>query len=359
MWNLPESTATRPNTSSDVGPVDAVLVLSFGGPEQPDDVMPFLRKVTGGRNIPDERLAEVAEHYLHFGGRSPINDQARELIDALRIRMQAGGLDLPIYWGNRNWHPFIEDTMAQIALDGRKNIIAFATSAYSSYSSCHQYREDLQRSQTAVGESAPRITKVRQFYNHPGFIEPMIRNTRAAMDALPENERSSAHIAFTAHSIPLTMATNSRYQQQLLEASRLVMEGLNMNATEERPWELVFQSRSGSPHTPWLEPDICDHLQTLHSKGVNSLVMVPIGFISDHMEVVYDLDDEAAKKAADLGMNVTRAKTVGVDDQFIDAVYELIVEDIDRDAQRRSLGLDGIVGCLGQECCVTSSAGLS
>jgi len=329
------------------GNIDSILIVSFGGPEKPDDVLPFLRNVTKGRNIPDDRLAEVGEHYMDFGGRSPINDQARALIEALRDELVKSSLDLPIYWGNRNWDPFLADTLREMEADGRRQAIAFVTSAYSSYSGCRQYREDIERARLEVGVGAPNVEKIRQFYNHPGFIEPMVRNTKAALDLLPEEGRAGARVVFTAHSIPQTMGDTSRYEAQLREVAELIVERLD----DPHRWDVVYQSRSGPPSVPWLGPDICDHLETLHADGFDGVVMVPIGFVSDHMEVIYDLDTEAMAKAAELGMSVTRAATVGIDPQFVRAIRELIVERLDGSAMRSALGLTGPVGCLGEHCC--------
>lgn len=327
-----------------MNPVDAILLLSFGGPEAPEDVMPFLRKVTTGRGVPDDRLAVVAKQYEIFGGRSPINDQNRSFIAALRKELDANDVNLPIYWGNRNWDPFIGDTMAQMAADGIKHAVAFVTSAFSSYSGCHQYKEDIAKAQIGV-ENAPTIVKVRQYFNHPGFIEPMVRNVEKALTSF--SDQGAVHVAFTAHSIPTAQAETSRYQAQLEECGQLIAERLpTMN-----DWALVFQSRSGSPHVPWLEPDIADHLEDLHDKGVDDVVMVPIGFVSDHMEVKYDLDTLAMKKGEELGMHVVRASTVGDDPQFITAARQLIQEEIDAAPIREALGSMGVVGCQGETCC--------
>ncbi len=307
---------------------DAVLVVSFGGPEGPDDVVPFLENVTSGRGIPRERLEQVGEHYFLFGGRSPINDQCRALIAELEPALAASGIDLPVYWGNRNWDPMLTDTIGQMAADGVKRAIAFVTSATSSYSGCRQYREDIERSRTEVGPEAPIVDKIRQFYDHPGFIEPMIDNTRAALDRVGPDAR----LVFTAHSLPMSMATSSDYEAQLREASRLVAAGVGV---EE--WDLVWQSRSGPPQMPWLEPDINDHLEALTTDGGRAVVLVPIGFISDHMEVIYDLDTEAVATAERLGLDLTRAATVGTDPRFVAMIVELI-EERRSGAPRRALG---------------------
>lgn len=317
-------------------PYDAILVVSFGGPEGMDEVMPFLENVLRGRNVPRERMLEVAEHYYHFGGISPINGQNRALIAALDAELKAHGIDLPIYWGNRNWHPMLAETLRQMGRDGVKHALAFFTSAYSSYSGCRQYREDIARAQAEAGEGAPQVSVLRKFYNHPGFVQPMIENTRTALHQIPAERRETARIAFTAHSIPLSMAKNSQYEAQLQETARLIAEGLNR--TE---WALVYQSRSGSPHQPWLEPDIGDHLRGLHAEGVQDVVVVPIGFISDHMEVLFDLDTEATEIAAELGMTLIRAATVGTDPDFIAMIRTLIVERMTGNPDKLFLGERG------------------
>ncbi|WP_434582110.1 ferrochelatase [Carbonactinospora thermoautotrophica] len=318
-------------TAPDPRPYDALLLLSFGGPEGPDDVMPFLRNVTRGRGIPDERLAEVAQHYLRLGGVSPINEQCRRLLAAIRADFAAHGLDLPVYWGNRNWTPYLTDTLRQMAEDGVERAIVFVTSAYASYSGCRQYREDLAAAQAAVGERAPRCDKLRHYFNHPGFVEPMIDNTVAALRALPADLRAGARLAFTTHSIPISWAETSgpeggAYVAQHLEVARLVATGVQERTGVAHPWELVYQSRSGPPSQPWLEPDICDHLDALRSAGAAAVVIVPIGFVSDHLEVRYDLDTEALDHAAKLGLAATRAATVGVDPRFVAMIRELVLE---------------------------------
>lgn len=315
---------------------DAVLVMSFGGPEGRDDVMPFLENVTQGRNIPRERLEEVAEHYYHFGGVSPINEQNRALIAALEEELAESNIDLPVYFGNRNWHPFIEDTLRQMRADGIKRVIAFFTSAFSSYSGCRQYREDIQKAIEAVGEGAPQIDKIRMFYNHPGFIMPVAENIRKALDQFPEDERGEVHIAFTAHSIPMGMARNSAYEAQLSEACHIVADILGT-----ANYHLVYQSRSGAPHIPWLEPDILDYMDEIHSQGVDKLVIMPIGFLSDHMEVLFDLDTEAVEKAEELGMHMVRAATVGTAKPFVKMIRDLILERMSENPERCALGVRG------------------
>ncbi|MCH6163063.1 ferrochelatase [Streptomyces marispadix] len=320
-------------------PYDALLLLSFGGPEGPDDVVPFLENVTRGRGIPRERLAEVGSHYFLFDGVSPINAQCRALRDALRKDFAEHGLELPVYWGNRNWAPYLTDTVREMARDGRRRVLTFATSAYASYSGCRQYRENLAESLAAVeaeGLTPPHLDKLRHFFNHPGFVEPMADGVLAALDSLPAGVRDAASLAFTTHSIPTAAADTSgppgdhggggAYVAQHLDVARLVAEAVAERTGTEHPWELVYQSRSGPPEVPWLEPDICDHLEALHAGGAPAAVMVPIGFVSDHMEVRYDLDTEADAKARELGLPVARSATVGTDPRFVAAVRELVLE---------------------------------
>jgi ferrochelatase len=314
-------------------PYDALLIVSFGGPEGMDDVIPFLENVLAGRNVPRHRLEAVAHHYELFGGVSPLNAQNRALADVLQTELAQNGLHLPIYLGNRNWHPFLADTLRRMAGDGVKKALAFFTSTYSSYSGCRQYRENIAAAQAEVGPNAPQIHKLRVFFNHPGFIEPNIENVRNALEQIAENRRGEAHIAFTAHSLPTAMAQKCEYQAQLLETARLVAEGVGHSN-----WQLVYQSRSGPPHQPWLEPDICDHLEALKAKGVTDVIIAPIGFISDHMEVIYDLDTEAQQLSATLNLNVIRAATVGVHPRFVRMIRELIEERLSPEPVRLHLG---------------------
>ncbi len=317
---------------------DAILIVGFGGPERREDVLPFLENVTLGRNIPRERLLSVAEHYYHFGGKSPINDQVRELIGALRPVLQARGIMLPISWGNRNWHPFLADTMQELSSAGAQRVLALVLAAYSSYSSCRQYREDIERARAAVGDQAPAVDKIRVFFNHPGFIAANADHLREALDKIPRERRSMAHVAFTAHSIPMSMAQTSRYAGQLQEVGRLVCERLDI---PESRWALAYQSRSGRPGDPWLEPDICDHLATLHANGVSDVALLPIGFLSDHLEVLYDLDVEAREKSEKLGLNLVRAATVGTHPQFVTGLADLIEERLNPSSSRPALGALG------------------
>jgi ferrochelatase len=328
---------------------DALLIVSFGGPEGMDDVMPFLENVLHGRNVPRERLVSVAQHYELFGGVSPINEQNRTLIAALQKELAATGPHLPIYWGNRNWHPLLADTMRQMAGDGIKNALAFVTSAYSSYSSCRQYLEDIARAQEAVGPKAPRVEKLRAFYNHPRFIEANVANTRLALEGTPTARRSTVQIAFTAHSIPQSMAENCEYEAQLQEASRLVAEGLDHDR-----WRLVFQSRSGPPSQPWLGPDICDYLRQLRITGTSDVVIAPIGFVSDHLEIIYDLDTQARQLCEEIGLHMVRAATAGTHPAFISMIRELIMERTAPDGPPRFIGTRG-ASCdvCATNCCLT------
>ena len=315
---------------------DALLIVSFGGPEGMTEVMPFLENVLRGKNVPPARMREVAHHYELFGGVSPINAQNRALIAALEKELQDAGPRLPVDWGNRNWHPLLADTLRRMAADGVRHALAFVTSAYSSYSGCRQYREDIERARAEVGPAAPTVDKLRAFYNHPGFIEPNIEHVRAALCQLPEGRRGKAQIAFTAHSIPLSMASNSNYQAQLLEACQLVAAGLDHDQ-----WRLVFQSRSGPPTQPWLEPDICDYLRELKAAGAEDVIIAPIGFVSDHMEVIYDLDSEARQLCEEINLNMIRAATVGTHPTFIRMIRELILERVEPGSIRRALGMRG------------------
>jgi ferrochelatase len=300
---------------------DALLVVSFGGPEGMDDVIPFLENVLRGRNVPRERMLQVAHHYQMFGGVSPINQQNRELIAALGRELESNGPPLPIYSGNRNWHPLLPDTLRKMASDGVRNALAFVTSAYSSYSSCRQYLQNIADAQAQVGPTAPRVEKLRVFYNHPLFIQANVDHIRDAWAQV--NDPESAHLVFTAHSIPESMAANCDYAMQLEQAATLIAQALNI-----KKWELVYQSRSGSPSQPWLGPDICDHLKTLREAGVKEVVVAPIGFVSDHMEVVYDLDVEARRVAEEIGMNLMRARTAGTHPAFVRMIRELMLERI-------------------------------
>jgi len=315
---------------------DSILVVSFGGPENRADVMPFLENVVRGKNVPPERLKEVAAHYNHFEGKSPINDQNRALIAALEEELRKSEIDLPIYWGNRNWDPFILEALREMRDDGKKRALAFVTSAYSSYSGCRQYRESIEEARKELGEGAPVVDKLRVFYNHPGFIEANVECLLAALETLPKERRECARVAFSAHSIPISMAENCDYADQIEETARLVAEG----ARHDR-WQLVYQSRSGPPHVPWLGPDILEHLDALAQINTNDVVVAPIGFVSDHMEVVWDLDHEARDHASELGITLTRAPTVGTHPAFVAMIRELIEERLGKVSVRQALGKRG------------------
>jgi ferrochelatase len=312
---------------------DAILVVSFGGPESREDVIPFLENVLRGRNIPRERMLTVAEHYYHFEGKSPINQQTRELISALKDELALHGPELPVYWGNRNWHPMLADTLRQMKQDGVRRALAFVTSAYSSYSGCRQYREDIARAQAEVGEGVPEADKLRVFFNHPGFLEATEDRMRDAMAQLPAEARQNAQIVYVAHSVPMSMANTSDYVKQLEEVRRLASAAIG-----HKNDALVYQSRSGAPGQPWLEPDILDYLRDVKARNLASAVVVtPISFISDHMEVLYDLDIEARQLCESLGLPMSRAKTVGVHPKFIAMIRELILERT-AGAERRAVG---------------------
>jgi ferrochelatase len=336
---------------------DALLLLSFGGPEGPDDVLPFLRNVTRGRGVPDERLLAVAEHYQHFGGVSPINEQNRALLAALRADLTAHGLDLPVYWGNRNWAPYVADAVRQMRDDGVRRALVFATSATSSYSGCRQYRDDLAGAREAVGADAPELVKLRHFFDHPGFVAPLAESVRAALATLPGPVRDEARLVFTAHSIPVAMNDASGpdrdglYEKQQRETARLVAEAVRGPSAG---FDLVWQSRSGPPQVPWLEPDINDHLRDLAGRGVRAVVVTPSGFVSDHIEVRWDLDVEARETAAGLGLAYARAATAGTHPAFVAAVRELVLERV-AGAEPRAAGRLGLCGIdCPDGCCVVA-----
>ncbi len=317
-------------------PYDAILLVSFGGPEKREEVMPFLENVVRGKNVPKARLLEVAEHYYAFGGRSPINDENRALIEALHRELEEHEIPLPIYWGNRNWHPLLPDTIAEMKAKGVRRALAITTSAYSSYSGCRQYLENIEAARETVGTGAPNVDKVRVFFNHPLWIETWVERVHEALDRLPEARRETARIAFTAHSLPLSMAEHCKYTEQLEETCRLVAGELG-----RRDWQLVYQSRSGPAQVPWLGPDIVEHLEALSVIGIEDLVVVPIGFVGDHMEVVFDLDTELMDAAQELGMNVVRAATPGTHPKFVAMLRELVEERLGKAERRRALGTMG------------------
>jgi ferrochelatase len=309
--------------NTDALPYDALLIVGFGGPEKPEDVMPFLENVTRGRAIPRERLLEVAEHYQHFGGVSPINQQVRDLIAHLEPELRRAGISLPLYWGNRNWTPLLTDTLRDMTRKNVRRALAVVLAAYGSYSSCRQYLENIEAARQAAGPEAPRIDKVRLFYNHPGFVAANAEHLREALAI--QTAPDPVHVVFTAHSIPRVMAEGCAYAAQLEETCRLVASEAGI--PRER-WTLAYQSRSGRPTDPWLEPDILDHLRALHAGGVRSTVIQPLGFLSDHVEVLYDLDEEARTLCDQLGLRMQRARTAGCHPRFVAMLRDLIQERI-------------------------------
>jgi ferrochelatase len=339
---------------------DAILVVSFGGPERPEDVLPFLANVTRGRNVPRERLLAVAEHYRHIGGASPINSQVRALLGALRHELDQHGISLPLYWGNRNWHPMLRDTLRHMSARGVKRALAVVLAAYSSYSSCRQYLEDIARARADVGRianrpqeaaesgparaasspSAPQVDKVRVFYNHPEFIAANAERIREVQRGLAPARSASRRLVFTAHSVPAAMAQNCEYERQLNETCHLVAGELGM---PPELWSLAYQSRSGPPREPWLGPDILDHLVELKLHGAEQVLIHPIGFLSDHVEVLYDLDVEARARCEQLGLEMLRSHTVGTHPAFVGLLRELIAERVGAggDIARRAVGQFG------------------
>jgi ferrochelatase len=314
---------------------DALIVIGFGGPEKREEVIPFLENVLRGRNVPRERMLAVAEHYYHFGGRSPINDQNRKLIAAVQELFDREGPRLPVYWGNRNWHPLLPDTVAAMQHAGVKRALGFVTSVFSSYSGCRQYLDALDRARATVGPAAPEIHKLRICYNHPGFIEAMADRLEQALAQVPEEERATVPILYSAHSIPESMARNCSYEAELQEACALISQAVGRDR-----YQLVYQSRSGPPDQPWLEPDIGDALRRL--KGIaTAVIVVPVGFVSDHMEVLYDLDTEAIAIAQESGIRLVRAKTAGSHPKFVRMIRDLVMERLELGRERSALGTIG------------------
>jgi protoporphyrin/coproporphyrin ferrochelatase len=316
---------------------DALLVLSFGGPEGVDDVIPFLENVTRGRNVPRQRLDAVAQHYLHFGGVSPINEQNRALVAAVEAELAAHGRDLPVYWGNRNWSPYVADTVKQMADDGIRNALVLVTSAYASYSACRQYQDDLAAAQASAGEAAPGLHKLRHYFDHPGFVEPQAESVRAAVAAIDPARHATTRLVFVAHSIPVAMATaagpdGGLYVAQLEAAAQLIAA-----AAPALKWSMAYSSRSGPPSIPWLEPDINDAVRTLADEGASDVVVVPVGFVSDHIEVRWDLDVEAAASADNAGVRFHRTQPPSTDPRFIAMVRELVEERLSKGCPRRAL----------------------
>ncbi len=319
-------------------PYDAILLVGFGGPEGRDEVIPFLENVLRGRNVPRERLLEVARHYDRFGGVSPINQQVRDLIKVLEPELRDHSVTLPVYWGNRNWHPLLADTLGDMANNGIRRALAVVLSAYSSYSGCRQYQEDISRAREAVGDRAPAVDMVRVFYNHPDFIAANADRVQVAIDQIPASEHGGLHLVFTAHSIPQVMADRCDYVQQLTETCRLVAQAVGIGPDR---WTLVYQSRSGRPQDPWLEPDICDHLQSLATQHPAAVVVHPVGFLSDHIEVLYDLDDEAGNVAKHVGLPMLRSATVGTHPLFVTMLRKLIQERLDETVAKEAIGQFG------------------
>ena len=326
---------------------EALLVLSFGGPEGHEDVMPFLENVTRGRGIPRERLLDVAEHYHHFGGISPINDQNKALIAALEDELRSAGVDLPVYWGNRNWAPYVEDAWAQMAEDGIEHVYVLATSAYASFSGCRQYHEDIARARVALG-GGPTAEKLPHYYDTPGFVQANADALAAAIASLPAEVRDTARLVATAHSIPDAMAAVAGPQGHAYEAELLAAgERIVAEVAPGRPFDLVWQSRSGPPSVPWLEPDVNDHLRTLAAAGETAVVLFPIGFVSDHLEVIWDLDNEARETAQELGLAFARAATAGTHPAFVESLRMLLDE-------RRAGGLPRLGTNCPASCCFVS-----
>ncbi len=331
---------------------DAFLLVSFGGPERPEDVEPFLDNVLRGRPVPRERREEVARHYLDRGGKSPINEQNRALLSALEPALSARFPGMRLYWGNRNWHPMLADTVRRMRQDGVRRALALATSAFGSYSGCRQYREDIEAARETAGDGAPEIEKLRLFYSHPGFVAAVAAGARQALERIPAGRRAAAGLLFTAHSIPLAMAAVSPYEAQLRLAAGWVATALG-----REDWRLGYQSRSGSPRQPWLEPDVAAQLARMAGEGRRDVVVVPIGFLSDHMEVVHDLDVEAREEAERLGVNMERAATPGSRPELVAAIVSLVAERMAGEAPQAMPGARDDKSCKG-DCCrvVTGTA---
>ncbi len=326
----------RPPEPASLAPYDAVLLQSFGGPEAPEEVMPFLENVVRGRNVPRDRLLGVAEHYQAFGGRSPINDQNRALLAALVEELAARGLTPPIFWGNRNWEPYLVDALREARDSGARRVLTVVTSAYSSYSGCRQYREDRERALESLAAGggpgdAMVVDKIRGYFNHPGFAEATVDAVMAAHACLEPDRATPLRVLFVTHSIPMAMQEGSgpgggAYSRQHRDLAATVMDVVARRLGRGLEWDLVYCSRSGPPQVPWLEPDINDHLEDVAANGVRGVVVVPIGFISDHMEVIYDLDTEAADVANRLGLDFARAATVGTHPAFVAGLVDLLLE---------------------------------
>jgi protoporphyrin/coproporphyrin ferrochelatase len=323
--------------------VDAVLLLSFGGPEGPEQVQPFLENVTRGRNIPPARLDEVAEHYFHFGGVSPINGINRALIAQMRAEFDRRGADLPIYFGNRNWDPYVEDTVIQMRDNGIQRAAVFVTSAWGGYSGCTQYLEDIARGRAAAGEDAPELIKLRHYFDHPLFVEMFADGIAAAAASLPDDLRADARLVFTAHSVPISADEREGpriYSRQVAYATRRVAA-----AAGYRDYDQVWQSRSGPPSVPWLEPDVGDHLSALAEGGTRAVIVCPIGFVADHIEVVWDLDNELRIQAEEAGIAFARATTPNADPRFARLAADLVDELRLGSERARLAGSDPVPEC--------------
>ena len=340
------------NSQTSEYPVDAIVVASFGGPEGLDDIRPFLENVTRGRGIPPERLDEVGEHYHHFNGISPLNGLNREIIRHVEEELEKQGRNLPVYFANRNWHPFWNETIEKMVHDGIRHALVFATSAWAGYSGCRQYDEDIEKARRHCQEQGitpPDLTKLRQFYDHPEFIEAEAEAVQEALAKIPSDRRENCRIVFTAHSIPVSADKTSGnpgdgdylYSRQIYEAARLTAAKLGLSDDD---FDLVWQSRSGPPHIPWLEPDIVDHISAFHDQGIPAAVVSPIGFVSDHVEVAWDLDTELAHEAKDFDMAIERAATVGPTQRFTRMIIDLIDEYIEGREPLR-LGVEPQHGC--------------
>jgi ferrochelatase len=342
-------------SGTNTGAVDALLLLTFGGPDGPADVLPFLRNVTRGRGVPEARIAQVAEHYHRLGGRSPINDQSRELLAALRAELAP----LPVYWGNRNWEPYLGAALAEMRADGVRRAAVFVPSVFATYSACRQYRENLADGLAALpaGGPGPELVKLRVFFDHPGFVEPMVERVEAGIDRLPAGVRDEAHLLFVAHSVPRRQAVESgpdggAYPAQLAAVSRAIAAAVAGRGGREHPWDVAYCSRSGPPTVPWLEPDVGDQIEQLAAAGARAVVIVPVGFVSDHMEVLQDLDRDALGRAEKVGIGAVRAGTVGAEPRFVRMVAELLAELLDPDRPRRSwTGLGPFPEVCPTDCC--------
>jgi len=364
--------SASPVSGAEFNCYDALLVVSFGGPERPEDVQPFLENVTRGKNIPHERLLEVVKHYELFDGRSPLNDQLRAMLTNLLAELNAHGPRMAVYWGNRFWHPFLTDAVAQMAGDGIRRALAFVTSAFGSYPGCRAYLEDIELARKNVGPSAPHIDKLRLYYNHPEFIEAWAERTLAALKELSPEEPQPARVVFTAHSLPISLARSAPFERQLLESCRLVWERIkqptqtvnfpDVSASQDdvrafvTGWDLAYQSRSGPQDQAWLEPDVAECLRRLHAEGVGNVVIVPIGFLGESMEIIYDLDIAIFRMCESMGLNMVRAATIGNHPRLTKLIRSLVLERLDPTAERSALGQDGPwPDCCPAECCLTTN----